>query len=228
MFRCSRVTFIPLLKDRMPQPQFQKWNRKRNKIYKQINKRLKKNMTRIRLFRRRFLSKSPTLYYCYVRLWICVYVCLVHVPRKKFVCFAVHLLNCLRAQWASSHYRCVKGEGFNVVKFTESCFCLFIYINIFSLPFFAVLYDVSLPDSISLPFEKFRKSWIWPVDLGKNWEKNSRKRNLYQSMILFYLYFQDFSCSPAILHAQNKSKSSWIMRIQPEWYDYLNCQIDDP
>lgn len=145
-------------------------------------------MTRIRLFRRRFLSKSPALYYCYMPLlWVteCASVCLVHVLWKRFVCLALCLLHRLRARWASSHYRCVEKKGLNVVKFTESCFCLFIYTNIF-LCFFVTLRRFFL----FLPFEKIRKSCVWLSKLGsENWERNGPKRNLYQSMLLFIRMF---------------------------------------
>lgn len=88
-----------------------------------------------------YLSLQPYIIASFsltLSLSVCARICLVHVFRNKCVCFALCLLNCLRIQWASSHYLRVEEKGLNVVKFTESCFCLFIYMNIFFL-FFCTL-----------------------------------------------------------------------------------------
>lgn len=125
------------------------------------NKRHKKNMTAIRLFRRRFLI----LVYSFILLLYgsCVYIFWMHVS----VCACLRLMHgvpnevclfnswsftmpseCVCASFFSRLLLCVKG--LNVVKYTKSCFCLFIYINISSF-FFWFLFKLHAR-CICLPF----------------------------------------------------------------------------
>lgn len=190
-------------------------------------------MTTIRLFRRRFLSKSPALYYWCVCLHVVrVYGACVH--REMCVCFVLHrrLLHITFGgmSWtcAASLYRLCAvytPKVLNVVKSIGSCFCLFIYINIF---LHSALYD----DSLSL-FRLFTHLFFskrtkqinkfvsclhsMQSQVGqklaerseREWKK-SQRRNLYQSMCSFSCAFFKLilSISSSVgRFVQNKSKS---------------------
>lgn len=140
-------------------------------------------------FRRRFLSKSPALYYCYMPGRVCMLVrvwCMCPLRNVSVLFFFIfnrmvsdgsELLHSLGAH--TKRFKCGQIH-------TESCFCLFIYINIFLR---SVLYD----DSLSL-FRLFTHL-VRSKNRKKTSNQNKTKEIYINHCAIFLLHFYEFSRS---------------------------------
>lgn len=116
---------------------------------------------------------------------------------------------CVCASFFSRLLLCVKG--LNVVKYTKSCFCLFIYINISSF-FFWFLFKLHAR-CICLPFFQKISEVCACNSFSEVWRKrrSNESRNQIYINQCFYSRILDLFIFAVFLLAQNKSKSIWIM-----------------